>query len=301
MASSLDLNQLKAFFILSQTLSFTKAAWRLHVSQSAVSHAIKKLETGAGLALVSRHGKHFDLTEEGRELARSCQTVFGELDRIEDSLTSRVNRVRTVRLGATVEFGTLVLVRHIQPFLAKNPDIHIDFRFNNNPLPALMDDELDIIIDCKNHTLHGLDRRSLFREQYVVVAAPAFLKGKAIKSPKDLGGQTIISLDKKASWWGRFVHAVPRSQQPAFKRESVIEIDHVRGIINAAAAGIGIALLPKYSIVTELGRRTLIDLFPGLGVREDEFSVYQKKKKAPLDAHRRLVEYLLRLRPEEFG
>ena len=301
MTTNLDLYQLKAFFALSQTLSFTKAAWRLHVSQSAVSHAIKKLESGTGLKLILRRGRHFVLTEEGLELARSCRIVFGELERVEDSLSSWGERVQTIRLGTTVEFGTLVLIRHMKPFLARNADVHLDFRFTNDPLPALMNDELDIIVDCKKHVLPGLERTDLFREQYVVVAAPAFLKGKVIKVPKHLEGQTIISLDKNASWWGRFVHAVPRSERPAFKRESVIEIDHIRGIINAAAGAIGIALLPKYSIVTELRRRMLVNLFPDISVREDQFSIYQKKKKASLDANRRFVDYLMRLRPEEFG
>ncbi len=301
MTSGLDLQQLRAFFVLSQTGSFTKAACRLYVSQSAVSHAVKKLESVAGLELVARRGRHFALTEEGQELARSCRTVFGELEKVEDSLSSRVKRVQTIRLGATVEFGTLVLVRHMQPFLTRNADIHVDFRFSNDPLPALMSDDLDIIVDCKKHALAGLERTDLFREQYVVVAAPAYLRGRAVKVPKDLEGQTIISLDKNASWWSRFVHAVPRSQQPAFRRESVIEINHIRGIINAAAGAIGIALLPKYAIVTELRRRMLVNLFPGISVREDQFSIYQKKKKAGLDANRRFVAYLKQLRPEEFG
>ena len=301
MAANLDLNQLKAFFILSQTRSFTRAAWRLHVSQSAVSHAIKKLETGAGVALVARRGRNFGLTHEGQALARSCRAVFNEIERVEDSLSSCVRRVQTIRLGATVEFGTLVLVRHMQPFLARNPDIHIDFRFTNDPLPALMSDELDIIVDCKKHALPGLERTGLFREQYVVVAAPAFLKGRRIVAPRDLEGQTIISLDSKGHWWGRFLQAVPPGERPALKRDSTIEIDHVRGIINAATEAMGIALLPKYSIVMELRRRRLINLFPGIAVREDEFSIYQKKKKASLDAHRRVVRYLTKLRPEEFG
>lgn len=297
----LDLSQLKAFFFLSQTLSFTKAAWRLHVSQSAVSHAIRKLESAAGLKLVSRRGRHFALTEEGEELARSCQTVFEEIEKAENALASRVKRVQTLRLGATVEFGTLVLIRHMRPFLSQHGDIHIDFRFMNDPLPSLMNDELDIIVDCRVHALPALERTDLFRETYAVVAAPAYLRGKRIKTPRQLEGHTIISLDKSASWWGRFIHAVPAGDRPVFKAESIIEIDHIRGIINAAAGAIGVALLPKYSVITELRRRTLIELFPDISVREDRFSIYQKKRKAALPAHRRFVEYLKQLRPEEFG
>ncbi len=301
MAARLDLYQLRAFFALSQTLSYTRAAARIHVSQSAVSHAIKKLEAGVGCELVSRRGRRVALTEEGQELARSCRSVFGELERVEGWLASRGPRVQTIRLGATVEFGNLVLVRHLRPFLAENPDIRVDLRVTNDPLPALLGDDLDIIIDCKRHSFAGLERTPLFREQYAVVAAPAYLRGKAVKGPKDLDGHMIISLDKGASWWGRFIRAVPRGEQPDFKRESVIEINHIRGIINAATEGLGVALLPKYAIVTELRRRRLVNLFPATSVREDQFSIYQRNRKASLDAHRRLVAYLKQLRPEEFG
>lgn len=301
MSARLDLYQLRAFYALSQTLSFTRAAGRLHVSQSAVSHAIKKLESCAGCELVSRRGRHLALTGKGLELARSCRAVFSEVERAEQALASDGKRVQTIRLGTTVEFGTLVLIRHVKPFLARNGDIHIDFRLTNDPLPYLMSDDLDIIIDCRQHALAGLERTDLFREEYAVVAAPSYLRGDGLKVPKDLERQTVISLDKNASWWSRFVHAVPRGEQPAFQRGSVLEIDHLRGIINAAVGGLGVALLPRYAIVTELRRRLLVDLFPGIRVKEDLFSIYQKKRKAGLDANRRFVAYLKRLRPEEFG
>jgi len=297
----LDLYQLRAFFALSKELNFTRAATRLHLTQSAVSHAIKKLEASAGCDLVLRRGRRLGLTPEGQELARTCRAVFGEIERAEDVLSSGVGRVRTIRLGATVEFGTLVLVRHMKPFLARNPDIHIDFLFTNDPLPPLMRDELDIIIDCRQHALAGLERTDLFREEYAVVASPSYLRGRRIATPKDLEGQVIISLDKNASWWGRFVHAVAGDSQPAFKREAIIEIDHIRGIINAATEGLGIALLPKYAIVRELRRRRLVNLFPGISVKEDHFSIYQKRRKAGLEANHRFVTYLKDLRPEEFG
>lgn len=297
----LDLYQLRTFYALSQTLSFTRAAGRIHVSQSAVSHAIRKLETSAGCELVARRGRRLALTAEGQELARSCRAIFGELEKAEDALSTGVRRVRTIRLGATVEFGTLVLVRHLKPFLARNPDIRVDLRFTNDPLPALISDDVDLIVDCRQHALAGLERTDLFREEYAVVAAPSYLRGRTVAAAKDLEGQTIISLDKNAAWWGRFVHEIPREEQPAFKRESVIEIDHIRGIINAAAEGLGIALLPKYAIVPDLRRRRLVNLFPGIRVKEDLFSIYQKKKKAGLDANRRFVDYLKGIRPEEFG
>jgi len=298
---SLDLYQLKAFFVLSQTLSYTKAAPRLHISQSAVSHAVKKLEDGLSVRLTARQGRQVILSEEGKELAASCRTVFGEMERIETSLASHRRRVQSIRLGATVEFGTSVLIRNMKSFLTHHRDIHIDFKFSNNLLPFLLVDELDVIVDCKKHVYPGLERIDLFREQYAVVAAPAFLKGKSISAPKHLEGRTIISLDKAASWWSRFLRAVPRYDRPDFKPESIIEINHVRGIIIAAVEAIGMALLPKYSIVRELRRRTLVNLFPEINIKEDQFSIYQKKKKSSQDGHRKLVGYLKGIRPEEFG
>ena len=72
----MDLYQLKTFFTLGKVKNYTETADALHVTQSAVSHAIKKLENSVGTPLIRKKGKDFKFTEAGRELFRSCEMIF---------------------------------------------------------------------------------------------------------------------------------------------------------------------------------------------------------------------------------
>ena len=72
MDNQLDLHQLRAFHALGQTGSFTAAARRLNLSQSAISHAVAKLEATAGAGLVDRRSREFRLTDPGQRLFLAC-------------------------------------------------------------------------------------------------------------------------------------------------------------------------------------------------------------------------------------
>ena len=126
MANQLDLYQLRAFHALGTTGSFTRAARRLNLTQSAISHAVAKLEASAGALLVDRRNREPRLTEEGRHLFAACVEVFATLEAAAENLGPATAGGR-LRLGATVEFGSSILMRHMRPFLADNPDLEIDF------------------------------------------------------------------------------------------------------------------------------------------------------------------------------
>lgn len=118
----LDLAQLRTFYTLAQAGSFTACARRLNRTQSAVSHAMTKLEELAGTLLLDRRGRGLALTEEGRRLYLACEQVFATLDAAADDLRRHQPHARgRLHLGATVEFGSSILMRHMQPFLAAHP------------------------------------------------------------------------------------------------------------------------------------------------------------------------------------
>jgi DNA-binding transcriptional LysR family regulator len=297
-ANQLDLYQLRAFHAVGQTGSFTGASRRLHLTQSAVSHAVAKLEATAGMALVARRGRELRLTDAGRRLWEASEQMFATLEAAVEDLGETRPRGR-LRLGATVEFGSGILMRHIGPFLAAHPDLEMDFTLTYDLLPPLLRDEVDLIIDCRQHLHPDLERLPLFRETYVVAGSPGFHAARAIASARDLGLCPVLSLDKAGAWWHRFLLALPEPERPAFGR--IIEVNHLRAMINAAAAGLGALLAPTYSVLPELERGDLVPLLPGVRPMEDCFSLYQKKIKAGLHRHRLLTEYLSGIAPAEFG
>ncbi len=297
---NLDLAQLRAFFLVVQAGSFSGAARRLFRTQSAVSHAIRKLEDSAGTRLLIRHGRLVRPTEEGRRLYAACETVFSTLEVAQDDLHRERGRAEgRIRLGATIEFGSSVLMRHIRPFLAAHPGIEMDFHLSPDLLAPLLREEIDLAIDCVKHDSPHLERTVLFREAYMVACSPSYQAGQGIRRPEDLARCTVLSIDKECAWWRRFLVGFPKRRGIAFGR--VIAINHIRGMIHAAVSDLGVLIAPSYSLQGELARGGLVPLFPSIRPLEDRFALYQKTAKAGLLRHRLLKEYLQSLRLSEFG
>ncbi len=296
----LDLSQLRAFHAVARFGGFSAAASRLHLTQSAVSHAVGKLERSAKVRLLDRRGRKVVPTPEGEILREACEQVFATLEAAEEELQRERNRAEgRIRLGATVEFGTSVLMRHIRPFLETNPGIEMDFVLSHDLLTPLLRDDVDLAIDCVAHPHPDLERTPLFREAYMVACAPDYLAAHRIEEPADLERCAVLSIDKGCAWWERFLGTFPKSRRPSFGR--VVAINHIRGLITAAVSGLGVLLAPSYSVKGELERGALVPLFPGFRPLEDRFALYQKSGKARLAKHRLLTKYLEELNPSEFG
>ncbi len=296
----MDLYQLKTFHVVSRLGSYTEAAKSLFVTQSAVSHSIKKLENSLDIRLIKRKGKDFELTEAGKALRDSCEKIFQEIEKTQENILHFHKRAEWgLRIGATVEFGTTILMKHIRGFTDRHRSIHLDFLFSHNLLEPLLRDEVDFIIDCKEKPMHGLEKINLFREQYVVIASPDLLKNHRIQKIRDMQETRMLSLDKDLKWWENFLVCFKHDELPVFK--NIMEINHIRGIINAALSGLGIGFVPKYTVLNELEKKTLIDPFPSIRPKADIFSIYIKHGKLKLEKNRVFIDYLKKIKVSEFG
>ncbi|MBU1342882.1 MAG: LysR family transcriptional regulator [Proteobacteria bacterium] len=296
----MDLYHLKTFFVLAKIKNFTKTADRLFVTQSAVSHAIKKLENSIETQLIARKGKQLVLTEAGNALYRSCEKIFYEIEKADQDIAHFRKKVMfSICIGSTVEFGTAILIKHIKGFLDENPDIHLDFLFSHHLIDPLIQDEVDLIIDCKPHQHKHLEKIHLFREQYITIASPHFIKTENIVSLDDLERVNILSNDKDLEWWHNFLTAIPDEKQDCLK--NVVQINHIRGLINGAIAGLGIGFVPKYTVMKELEEKILLDPFPQIKPAADDFNIYIKKEKLKFQKNQLLTDYLTRLKISEFG
>jgi DNA-binding transcriptional LysR family regulator len=301
MDSQLDLNQLRTFFTLVQSGSFSETARRLHRTQSAISHAIRKLEDLAGVVLIDRRVRELRLTDEGRRLAQACESVFATLDGVcEDFQRGRSLSLGRIRLGSTIELGCHVLMKQMGPFLERNPGIEVDFTLSPDLVEPLLRDDLDIAIDCVEHFRPELQKIPLFKEIYAAACAPSFQKAWDIKLPADLTRCPVLSLDKAGGWWHRFMLTLPEDKRPELRR--VIAVNHIRGMVHAAVHGLGVVLAPQYSVQAELDRGELVQLFPSIRSTEDRFYrffLYQKANKANLEKHRRLVAFIQTIQMSE--
>ncbi len=296
----LELNRLRIFLEATRSGNYTAAGRRLHITPSAVSHAIRTLEDAAGRRLVEWRHRRLTLTDDGDYVREVCERVFQDIDQAEHVLSTRSpGGTQAITVGATVEFGTTVLIRKLRPLVDAVPWLRVNFRFRDDLESPLLADEIDIAVDCAAHTHPSLTVTRLFREKYLIVASPDFLRAHRIRQPLDLERVPVISIDRDGAWWANALRSIPGRRRPVLRQ--VIEVNQVRGMVHAALEGYGVALLPKYTAVGKVARRELTTLFPRLRLLEDWFSISQKRTSVMRQKNRVVTDYLLHMDVTEFG
>lgn len=154
-----------------------------------------------------------------------------------------------MRLGATVERGTRVRVRHICPFLDANPGIEMNFVLSRDLLTPLLREDVGLTIDCVAHASPELGRKPLFRETCVVAGAPDDLAAHRIGEPAALARHAGLSIDEEGGWWERFLGAFLRSRRPSLGR---VFINYIRGRVTAGVNGLAIVVAPGCCLKAEI-------------------------------------------------
>ena len=285
-----DLNKLKTFYILGRVKSYTGCAEKLCLTQSAVSHAIKKLESDLGFDLVDRKSRNFKLTPKGEFIFQRSCTIFNQIDDTFDQLARSKNLPVTLALGAPVEFGSSVLIKGMAPFLDQRPHIHMDFVLDTFLLQGLLSDDLDIIVDCTPHIHEDLVTIPLFWEEYVVIASTDYIKNQKLETIRDLNRCNLLSFDRDLSWWKNFINAL--TEDAGFGCAGITRISNIRGIINGAVESLGVGFVPRYAVLKELERGSLVELFPETEVHNDQISIYLKKHNYEKQVFRDLIAHI---------
>jgi DNA-binding transcriptional LysR family regulator len=168
---------LQGFEAAARTLSFTKAAEELFVTQSAVSRQIKALEDDLGLRLFERRARSLALTENGQALYRIATDVFDRLQTATDRLRAET-RARQLAITTTTGFASLWLIPRLRRFTALHPDIDVRLSATTDAL-NLERSLIDVAIRyCRPEAVpEGAVR--LFGEEMIPVCSRALLRDKA--------------------------------------------------------------------------------------------------------------------------
>ena len=142
-----NLNHLKYFITLADTLSFSECAKQLSVAQPSVSKAIKNLESVLNTQLFHRSNKNVKLTEHGKKLYLQTKDVINSIENSLSNLSENSDLEGTIKVGSFIEFAELKLAPLIAEFIKQNPAINIELKLlSNNELDKeLKDGHLDFI------------------------------------------------------------------------------------------------------------------------------------------------------------
>lgn len=177
---------LVAFDAVARHRSFTRAADELGLTQSAVSHQVRRLEAFCGTKLLRRLNPGVELNDEGAKLQSELSVLLDGLAELEAGLRPRPGR-RMLRVGASSSLATWWLVRRLKGFRARHPEIDIDLVPVESDTPAGKSLDVRILWTSLAEARASSLQAPLFHERVFPVCAPALLPGgKPLADPKAL-------------------------------------------------------------------------------------------------------------------
>lgn len=243
---------LLAFEAAARHQSFTVAAQELNLTQSAISRQIRSLEDMLGSELFVRERQTVRLTTAGESYA---QEVRAALQRVSAAtLGFRANpQGGTLNLAILPTFGTRWLAPRLPGFMAQHPGVTLNLttRLAQFDFQA---DQLDAAIHYGLPDWPGAGLDFLMKEVVVPACSPALRKRHRMARPQDLLKAPLLHVMSRPDGWKRWFAAV---QTPLRDAQGMV-VDQFAVAAQAAIAGLGVALLPRFLIESELAHGDLV-------------------------------------------
>lgn len=241
----------KVFYYVATTLSFSEAAGKLFISQSAVSQSIKTLEKKLNQTLFIRSTKKVRLTPEGEILLRHIEPAVQLIMRGESQLLEASSGIGQLRIGASDTICRYFLVPYLERFHKAFPGTHIKVTNATSIrcVELLRSGQVDlIVVNFPNSHLDSMFTFTTIHEfQDVFIADQTFkeLRGKKM-SYQELLQYPILMLDKNSTT-SEYLHALFQQHQLDLVPE--VELSSNDLLIDLARIGLGIAFIPDYCLI----------------------------------------------------
>jgi len=275
----MDWGKLRVFYIVAESGSFTRAASRLDISQSAISRQIATFEERLGVPLFHRHARGLLLTEQGELLFRSARDIFSDLAMAHVRITEDLKVTKgAMKIAATVGFGVSWIAPRLHKFLALYPELHLTLRVSDDPVNLTVH-ESDVAISSSITDDENLIYRQLMCRPLQIYASRSYLFkfGVPLKE-SDLDHHRLITFSDKNMLPFEDVNWLLTCGTPhGVKRESYFSINNLQGIARAVEEGSGIACLPAY---VAQKCKNLVQILPHLkGPEVSFFFIYSHQLK----------------------
>lgn len=257
----LDWDKLRIFHTAAESGSFTHAAEKLGMSQSAVSRQISALEDDLGLKLFIRHARGLVLTEVGEQLFRTAHRMHWELQQVETQMSeSQDVPTGPLIVTTTVGIGSTWLSSRLDEFLKLYPLIQLEIRLNDAELDLAMR-EADVAIRLHRPNQSEMIQRKLFTVHNHFYASISYIEEFGMPtSAEQLDDHRIVSFGEPVpSYLGDINFLERMGRTDSSPRRAALKVNAIYGMMQACRAGTGIAMLPDYVTETEDG---LVQVLP---------------------------------------
>ncbi|BCF90586.1 Transcriptional activator MetR [Paraburkholderia caribensis] len=227
--------------------SLTGAADVLNLTQSALSHTVKKLEQQLGTPVWTREGRSMRLTQAGQYLLGLANRLLPQFELAEERMKQYAQGERgTLRIGMECHPCYQWLLKVVSPYLARWPDVDVDVkqRFQFGGIGALFGYDIDVLVTPDPLKKPGLRFEPVFDyEQVLVVADEHALASEPYVTPEQLSAEVLITYPVETDRLDIYTQFLtPANVVP--KRHKVIETTDI--MLQMVASGRGVAALPRW-------------------------------------------------------
>jgi len=288
-----SLNGLQMFEAAARHLSFTRAAAELNVTQTAVSHQIRRLEEQLGVRLFVRLNRKLELTREAQDYIPAIRTAFEDLR----LATDRLRRFRPddlLTVSTTMSLAAKWLVPRLGGFQEANPGIEVRISTSMR-LVDFRHEEIDVAIRFGHGDWSGLRADWLMAEDIFPVCSPALLAGpRPLAKPEDLVHHTLLHVDTRRDEWQLWLTAA--GVPDALGARPSLTFDQRLMAVQAAMDGLGVALGYQRMVETDLAAGRLVAPFATVQISERPAGYYivAPKETADMPKIARFRDWLMR-------
>jgi DNA-binding transcriptional LysR family regulator len=255
------LNSMAIFVEVVNQSGFSSAADKMNLSRAQVSKSVMQLEAHLGTRLLNRTTRRVSLTEIGRIYYERCTAILNDVEEIEGIAREQAGTpYGMLRLSAPTSFGTLHLKDAIPEYLKQFSQVHISMSLSDRFIDVVSEG-FDVVIRIAELKDSSLIARKIAPCKRVFCASPDYLEKNGIPQvPQDLATHAclVYANDIKPDTW--ILHG-PNGKE-AIKVNGPVCADNGDILSAAATAGLGIALLPTFTVGPELRAGRLIQVLP---------------------------------------
>ena len=243
-----SIEALIAFETAARHQSFTSSADELALTQSAVSRQVASLESYLGVILFNRVKKRLSLTDVGQIYAKQVRNTLEKIERDTLAAMAHSDIGGVLELAVIPTFATRWLIPRLPEFYARHPHITVNLTTRAEPF-IFTDTPFDAAIHFGNPVWPGAVAQHLFGEEIMPICSPRLLQGKSQLQLRDIGNFTLLHQSARPDAWRHWL-----------AQAGLHDVNCMRGqryelfsmLVEAARAGLGIALVPRFFVLNEL-------------------------------------------------
>ena len=246
---------LRCFLAVADTGQFTQAAEQCHLTQSALSQLISRLEERLGVLLFHREPRSVTLTSEGQRLAETARRVLAELNQVVADFRD-ITQLHTgsVSLAAVPSLSVMWLPKLLSLFSSQHPGVRLRLYDQSSVrcLELVRQGAVDFALNSQPGTQHEMDAELLFEESLYLVCAPDHPLSRVKEvTPADLRGVRFLHLQGTDDM---MVHTPSglRGARHVFSEAGVIdtgfEVSNLATLAGLISSGLGVGLAPETSL-----------------------------------------------------